>query len=66
MVHYFLAFLSRWIIAYFYFFAFKTKKKKNEYEWKEAFELFDRDNDGNITIEELGMVLRALGNRKLP
>jgi len=28
---------------------------------KEAFQLFDRDADGNITGEELGTVLRALG-----
>jgi len=30
-------------------------------EFKEAFSLFDRDGDGNITTKELGTVLRSLG-----
>jgi len=30
-------------------------------EFKEAFALFDKDNDGNITTKELGTVMRSLG-----
>eukprot|EP01114_Cavostelium_apophysatum_P005133 TRINITY_DN15804_c0_g1_i1.p1 TRINITY_DN15804_c0_g1~~TRINITY_DN15804_c0_g1_i1.p1 ORF type:complete len:151 (-),score=46.87 TRINITY_DN15804_c0_g1_i1:95-547(-) len=30
-------------------------------EIKEAFQLFDKDADGKITIDELGTVMRALG-----
>ena len=30
-------------------------------EFKEAFELFDKDGDGTITTKELGIVLRSLG-----
>lgn len=30
-------------------------------EFKEAFSLFDRDADGNITTKELGTVMRSLG-----
>eukprot|EP01112_Ceratiomyxa_fruticulosa_P008867 TRINITY_DN22_c0_g1_i5.p1 TRINITY_DN22_c0_g1~~TRINITY_DN22_c0_g1_i5.p1 ORF type:complete len:149 (-),score=43.35 TRINITY_DN22_c0_g1_i5:145-591(-) len=30
-------------------------------EFKEAFALFDRDNDGKITTGELGTVMRSLG-----
>eukprot|EP00744_Colponema_vietnamica_P002527 GILI01003945.1.p1 GENE.GILI01003945.1~~GILI01003945.1.p1 ORF type:complete len:153 (+),score=36.60 GILI01003945.1:104-562(+) len=30
-------------------------------EFKEAFSLFDRDNDGAIFTQELGIVMRALG-----
>ena len=30
-------------------------------EFKEAFSLFDKDGDGNITTKELGMVMRSLG-----
>ena len=30
-------------------------------EYKEAFSLFDRDGDGTITTEELGAVMRSLG-----
>merc|ERR1712013_427951 len=30
-------------------------------EFKEAFSLFDRDNDGTITTKELGTVMRSLG-----
>ncbi|KAL7719717.1 Calmodulin [Entamoeba marina] len=32
-----------------------------EQEYKEAFQLFDKDNDEKITVEELGTVMRALG-----
>mmetsp|Transcript_11217 Transcript_11217/g.26963 ORF Transcript_11217/g.26963 Transcript_11217/m.26963 type:complete len:149 (+) Transcript_11217:101-547(+) len=32
-------------------------------EFKEAFSLFDRDGDGTIDNEELGTVLRSLGNQ---
>ena len=30
-------------------------------EFKEAFTLFDKDGDGNITTKELGIVMRSLG-----
>eukprot|EP01120_Amphizonella_sp_Union-15-10_P012452 TRINITY_DN552_c0_g1_i1.p1 TRINITY_DN552_c0_g1~~TRINITY_DN552_c0_g1_i1.p1 ORF type:complete len:150 (-),score=49.03 TRINITY_DN552_c0_g1_i1:81-530(-) len=30
-------------------------------EFKEAFSLFDKDGDGNITTKELGIVMRSLG-----
>mmetsp|Transcript_68973 Transcript_68973/g.158322 ORF Transcript_68973/g.158322 Transcript_68973/m.158322 type:complete len:92 (-) Transcript_68973:282-557(-) len=30
-------------------------------EFKEAFALFDKENDGTITTKELGTVMRALG-----
>ena len=30
-------------------------------EYKEAFTLFDRDNDGRIQVSELGTLMRALG-----
>ncbi|XP_052124880.1 calmodulin-like isoform X3 [Frankliniella occidentalis] len=32
-------------------------------EFKEAFMLFDRDEDGTITMAELGVVMRSLGQR---
>jgi len=32
-------------------------------EFKEAFSLFDKDGDGTIDNEELGTVLRSLGNQ---
>lgn len=32
-------------------------------EFKEAFALFDKDLDGRITQEELGIVMRSLGQR---
>ena len=37
-----------------------TDEQKQEY--REAFQLFDKDNDGKITGEELGTVMRALGS----
>ena len=30
-------------------------------EFKEAFDLFDKDGDGCITTKELGVVMRSLG-----
>ncbi len=30
-------------------------------EFKEAFQIFDKDGDGNITTKELGTVMRSLG-----
>ena len=30
-------------------------------ELKEAFQLFDRDGDGTISTDELGIVLRSIG-----
>jgi len=32
-------------------------------EFKEAFSLFDKDGDGTIDAQELGTVLRSLGNQ---
>ncbi|CAG7727457.1 unnamed protein product, partial [Allacma fusca] len=32
-------------------------------EFKEAFMLFDKDEDGMITMAELGVVMRSLGQR---
>lgn len=32
-------------------------------EFKEAFSLFDKDGDGTITAEELGVVMRSLGRK---
>jgi calmodulin len=30
-------------------------------EWKEAFQLFDKDGDNNISTAELGTAMRSLG-----
>lgn len=30
-------------------------------EYREAFRIFDKDNDGRITVKELGAVMRSLG-----
>jgi calmodulin len=30
-------------------------------EWKEAFQLFDKDGDNKISTNELGTVMRSLG-----
>ncbi|XP_041361540.1 neo-calmodulin-like isoform X2 [Gigantopelta aegis] len=41
-----------------------TSKKEIEAQedvWKEAFNLFDQNGDGQICLEELGKVIRALG-----
>ncbi|KAI5710262.1 hypothetical protein M8J76_017006 [Diaphorina citri] len=32
-------------------------------EFKEAFMLFDKDEDGKVTVAELGVVMRSLGQR---
>ncbi|XP_060564297.1 uncharacterized protein LOC132723569 isoform X4 [Ruditapes philippinarum] len=34
----------------------------NDHDLKQAFEMFDKNNDGKISSEELGCVLRALGH----
>ena len=31
------------------------------FEFKEAFQIFDKDGDGSITTSELGNVMRAFG-----
>ena len=31
-------------------------------EYREAFDVFDRDSDGKITTNELGVVMRSLGH----
>ena len=37
-----------------------TDEQKREYE--EAFSLFDKNNDGTITVSELATVMRSLGS----
>ena len=32
-------------------------------EFREAFSLFDKDGDGTITTQELGIVMKSLGQR---
>ena len=39
----------------------KVLTPEEQQEYKEAFQLFDKDNDDKITAEELGIVMRALG-----
>ncbi|KAF4956141.1 hypothetical protein FSARC_11671 [Fusarium sarcochroum] len=38
-----------------------TNNDKQITEYEEAFHLFDRDGDGQISINELGVVMRSLG-----
>ncbi len=35
--------------------------EQEESEIRECFALFDRDKDGKIKIEELGLIMRSLG-----
>lgn len=37
--------------------------KEQVEEFKEAFELFDKDGDGRVTAGELGVVMQSLGHR---
>lgn len=39
----------------------KNEEKTHYLELKEAFNVFDKDNDGFITVKELGTVMRSLG-----
>ncbi|EDR29145.1 calmodulin, putative [Entamoeba dispar SAW760] len=39
----------------------KVLTAEEQQEYKEAFQLFDKDNDNKLTAEELGTVMRALG-----
>lgn len=47
---------------YFYFFHYFLFRFRHA-EFKEAFMLFDKDEDGTITMAELGVVMRSLGQR---
>lgn len=40
-----------------------TRRRSIVSEFKEAFMLFDKDEDGTITMAELGVVMRSLGQR---
>ena len=37
-----------------------SEKQRSEY--REAFELFDKNGDGTITVAELGIVMKTLGS----
>merc|ERR1719449_471521 len=44
--------------------AFKVNLTQDQVEeFKEAFALFDKDGDGTITADELGVVMRSLGRK---
>ncbi len=38
-----------------------TLSQEQEAEYREAFALFDANNDGTITVKELGQAMRQLG-----
>ncbi|KAK7330070.1 hypothetical protein VNO77_24255 [Canavalia gladiata] len=42
----------------------KEGKEEEEVNLKEAFDVFDKDNDGLISVEELALVLTSLGLRE--
>ena len=42
--------------------ATKVITPEQETEYREAFQLFDKNGDGTITVTELGTVMRQLGN----
>ena len=48
--------------------ASRTKRAALDYEdpevWKECFEIFDKDRDGKLSVDELASYIRALGMKE--
>lgn len=60
--------LHKYFIKLFFGISTETAQTHNGFaiwiaEFKEAFMLFDKDEDGTITMAELGVVMRSLGQR---